>query len=274
MVTGANGGIGREICRQLLQSGCKVIMSCRPFGTGPEFYKSLVREYGVGRVTLLTMDFSSFDSVKQAAGFLLKTEKHIDILINNAGMLGWEPQVSAEGYEMHNMVNCLGPMLFTWLVKPLLSEGSRVINTVSLALRYGTIPVFFPYPGDTFNRFGCYSCSKLALTLISLRLAALWKEEGIYVNMADPGIVNTPIITLHKWVDPLTDVLFRPFIRQTPRGASTAVFLAKDPSVEGITGKLFKDNKSLQLPARIINHPDAGRVWSFFITLCTYGNQQ
>ena len=93
-------------------------------------------------------------------------------------------------------------------------------------------------------------------------------EEGIYV--ADPGIVNTLHIVNGLIPDrcPVLVVIAR------LKGASTAVFLAKDPSVEGITGKLFKDNKSLQLPARIINHPDAGRVWSFFITLCTYGNQQ
>lgn len=274
LITGANGGMGRVICQQLLLSGYRVILSCRPHGNGRGFCQSLICTYGRERVDLLEMDLSSFDSVRKAAGLLMEKEKRIDVLINNAGMLGWKAEVSEKAYEMHNTVNCLAPMLFTWLVKSILTEESRVVNTVSVMLRFGKIPDFFPYPPEKFNRFERYSCSKLALTLISLRLAELWKEEKIWVNMADPGIVNTPIIKLHKWIDPLTDVLFRPVIRQAPRGASTAVFLAMDPSVNGKTGTLFRDCKPLRLPARISAHTDADRVWSFFITLCTYGNQQ
>ena len=274
LITGANGGMGRVIAHHLLGSGYRVILSCRPLGNGMHFCKSAVQEFGAGNVDLLEMDLASLDSVKTAVGQLLDRETCIDVLINNVGMLGWEPEVCCGGYEMHNMVNCLGPMYFTWLVRSLLKDGCRVVNTVSVMLRYGKIPVFFPYPPARFNRFERYSCSKLALTLISFRLAALWKEQGISVNMADPGIVNTPIIRLHKWIDPLTDILFRPFIRQAPRGAATSIFLATDPSVEGITGTLFRDNRPVRLPGRITSHPDADRVWSFFINLCTYGNQQ
>ena len=68
-------------------------------------------------------------------------------------------------------------MYFTWLVRSLLKDGCRVVNTVSVMLRYGKIPVF-PLSPARFNRFERYSCSKLALTLISFRLAALWKERG------------------------------------------------------------------------------------------------
>jgi hypothetical protein len=105
-------------------------------------------------------------------------------------------------------------------------------------------------------------------------MATLWKEEGISVNMVDPGIVNTPIIKLHKWVDPLADVFFRPVIRQAPRGASTTVFLALDHSMEGLSGKLFKDKKPVKLPSGLRALEALDSVWSFFITLNTYGNKQ
>jgi NAD(P)-dependent dehydrogenase (short-subunit alcohol dehydrogenase family) len=95
-------------------------------------------------------------------------------------------------------------------------------------------------------------------------MASLWKEEGICVNMVDPGIVNTPIIKMHKWVDPLADVFFRPVIRQAPRGASTTVYLALDPSVEGVSGKLFKDRKPVRLPSGLSAIQSLDSVWSFF----------
>jgi retinol dehydrogenase 12 len=274
LVTGANGGLGRVISHELIKSGCKVILSCRPGSEGMKYCRSLVREYGEETVSVLEMNLSSLDSVRQAARILKDREDHLDILINNAGMLGWKPEITPEGYEMHNVVNCLGPVTFTWLIKPLLGKGSRVINTVSVMLRRGRIPDYFPMPPGKFNRFERYACSKLAFTLCSIRMASLWDDEGIRVNMVDPGIVNTPIIKLHKWVDPLADVLFRPIIRQAPRGASTTVFLALDPSVEGISGKLFKDKKPVRLPAGLSAMQSLDSVWSFFITLNTYGNKQ
>ncbi|HOG25551.1 MAG TPA: SDR family NAD(P)-dependent oxidoreductase [Bacteroidales bacterium] len=273
LVTGANGGMGREVSAALLRSGLRVIVSCRPGKKGLDFFNHLCQEYGSHRVDYLDMDLSSEVSVRDAARRLLEKEYRLDVLVNNAGMLGWKPQVNGQGYEMHNMVNCLGPMLFTWLLKPILGRGSRVVNTVSVMLRLGQIPPYFPYPPKKFNRFKQYACSKLGLTLLSLRLAQLWKEDGITVNMADPGIVNTPIIRLHKWIDPLTDVLFRPIIRQAPRGACTSIFLSLDPSVEGITATLFKDCRAVRLPSRVLDDPANDLLWSFFITLLSHGDK-
>ena len=93
LITGANGGMGRVIAHHLLGSGYRVILSCRPLGNGMHFCKSAVQEFGAGNVDLLEMDLASLDSVKTAAGQLLDRETCIDVLINNAGMLGWEPEV-------------------------------------------------------------------------------------------------------------------------------------------------------------------------------------
>ncbi|NLA15349.1 MAG: SDR family NAD(P)-dependent oxidoreductase [Bacteroidales bacterium] len=267
LVTGANGGIGKRISRELISNGYRVILSYRRSERALAFYHSLRQEYGTERVDCLEMDLSSVSSIKAAVQLLIEKETRIDVLVNNAGMLGHKPEVSPEGYEMHNMVNCFGPMLFTWLVKPLLHRGSRVVTTVSLVLFYASIPDHFPYPSRKFNRFRQYECSKLALTLLCLCLANKWEEEGITLNMVDPGIVDTPIIKLHKWVDPLADKLFRPFIRSPEKGAATSVFLSCDSSLNGITGTLYKDKKVRYLPERITNHPFADKIWHLLLEL-------
>ncbi|HPX80130.1 MAG TPA: SDR family NAD(P)-dependent oxidoreductase [Bacteroidales bacterium] len=267
LVTGANGGIGKVICKELLSSGYRVILSFRKSERAVAFYNSLLQEYGAERIGCLEMDLSSVTSITEAVCVLMEKEQRLDVLVNNAGMLGYNMQVSAEGYEMHNMVNCLGPMLFTRMVKPLLQEGSRVVTTVSLALYYGSIPDNFPYPHARFNRFRQYACSKLALTLLCLRLAELWKEEGITVNMADPGIVDTPILKLHKWIDPVADVLFRPLIRTPEQGAATSLYLATHADLEGVTGGIYKDMTVRNLPERVRSYPQAENVWRFFLYL-------
>lgn len=254
VVTGANGGMGSEICKCLLSAGYRVVAVCKPQNGGPEFVQQMNSQYPlpVGEaVRLLEMDLADFDQVRKAAATLNQWAEPIDLLLNNAGMLGWKPQISAQGYEMHYAVNCLSPILFTRLLKPLLHNGSRVINTISCTVWIGKIPYNFPQPSKRFNRFVRYSDSKYALLQYSLRLAKEWAPEGITVNMADPGIVNTPIIAMHNWIDPLTDLFFRPFIRQAPKGASTAVFLALDPSVAHTTGGMYANSRQKLLSKRM-----------------------
>ncbi len=267
LVTGANGGIGRILCTTLIQSGYRVILSFRKSDRSLAFYNQMLQEYGRERVESLEMDLSSVTSIKKATQYLLQKETRLDVLINNAGMLGNKRENTNEGYEMHNMVNCLGPTLFTYMLRPLLKPGSRVVTTVSVVLYYGSIPDFFPYPPIRYNRFRQYACSKLALTLLCLRLSELCEKDGITVNMVDPGVVDTPIINIHKWIDPLADVLFRPLIRTPEQGAATSLYLATHTALEGVTGGIYKDMTVCNLPERIRSYQQADNVWRFFLDL-------
>ena len=85
----------------------------------------------------------------------------------------------------------------------------------------------------SFWRIPIYSNTKLALWLFTRKLAEMLKDKGITVNAADPGIVSTNIISMDMWFDPLTDVLFRPFIRTPRQGADTAIRLLLAPELEG-----------------------------------------
>lgn len=267
VVTGANGGMGKEICKTLLAAGHRVVAVCRPGQSGRDFVQTMQ-----GPITLLEMDLAQPNSVCEAANRLLEQGEPIDILMNNAGMLGWkkQPVVTPQGVmEMHYVVNCLSPMLFTTLLKPLLHPGSRVVNTVSCTVWIGKIPRLFPLMPNYFNRFVLYSDSKYALLLLSLRLAREWSSEGITVNTADPGIVDTPIIRMHNWIDPLTDLFFRPIIRRPAKGAATALYLALDPAVAGCTGGLYAGKKRQKRVKRIEIKEQEAFVWKCFSTFVT-----
>ncbi len=266
IVTGANGGMGRAICESLLAAGHSVIMVSRPSTGRTDFFEKMTGLYGEEKVSLLLVDLADAVSIREGTRKLINLEDTIDIIINNAGMMSDTPQIAHNGFEMHAMVNCFGPALFTIGLRPLLSEGSRIVNTVSMTVWIGRISEEFPYPGEDFNRIRRYSCSKLAFQLLSLALARELRGDGITVNCADPGIVDTPIISLHNMLDPLVNCLFRPFIRKPERGAATVLFLALDRSVEGKTGGLYKDKKLRDITA-LASSPDMGRIWDIFTSL-------
>ena len=70
------------------------------------------------------------------------------------------------------------------------------------------------------------SNTKLALLLFTQEFAERLQDKDITINASDPGIVSTNMITMQAWFDPLTDILFRPFIKTPAQGAATAIHLA------------------------------------------------
>ena len=64
------------------------------------------------------------------------------------------------------------------------------------------------------------------------------------------------------WFDPLTDVLFRPFIRTPRQGADTAIRLLLEPDLEGVTGQMFASGKPRKLKEKYLNHPQEESVWT------------
>ena len=74
--------------------------------------------------------------------------------------------------------------------------------------------------------------------------------------------MSTNIISMDMWFDPLTDVLFRPFIRTPRQGADTAIRLLLEPDLEGVTGQMFASGKPRKLKEKYLNHPQEESVWT------------
>lgn len=81
------------------------------------------------------------------------------------------------------------------------------------------------------------------------------------MNAADPGIVSTNIITMHMWFDPLTDILFRPFIRTPRKGAATAVGLLLDEDAGKRTGTLNASCRPKSLSEKYTRHVQMEELW-------------
>lgn len=81
-----------------------------------------MKEAPTAKIEFLDLDLASFASVKKAADRILAENERLDLLVNNAGIMGVPPAQSTEGYEIHFGTNHMGHALLTKLLLPLLER--------------------------------------------------------------------------------------------------------------------------------------------------------
>ena len=189
LVTGANKGIGLEICRQLARPGHHVILSARSVERGEKAIEDLARE-GL-KVEFLLLDTTDEAGIRRAARELKQRIKALHVLINNAAILDtWQGTIlDARAADLRDtfVTNTLGPILLTQALLPLLEAGkpSRVINVSS---QLGSVQ-------NMTDGWAGYGISKAALNAATRKLAEALAPRGISVNAASPGWVRTDMGT-------------------------------------------------------------------------------
>ncbi|WP_037914321.1 SDR family oxidoreductase [Actinacidiphila yeochonensis] len=202
LVTGANKGIGRGAAEQLAELGFTVLVGARDATRGEDTAAAL-RAAG-GDAHAVTLDVTDRASVRQAARLVEERFDHLDVLVNNAGISG-SGQVSPQ--DAHDQVpstvdldmvrrvfetNVFGVIAVTNAMLPLLrrSPAPRIVNVsshaASLALTAdpnGPMAALLPS--------AAYSPSKSALTALTVQYANELRKEGVLVNAAAPGFVDT-----------------------------------------------------------------------------------
>jgi len=173
LVTGANRGIGLELCRQLVGRGDRVIAVCRKGSAELQALKVRVIE------NIDVCSAESIDLLKDQLG-----DEKLDWLINNAGMLAVETldSLDFDTIEQQFRVNAMGPLRVTAALANNLSDGSRVGIITS---RMGSID------DNTSGSYYGYRMSKAAVNMAGASLAHDLKERGIAVALLHPGMVAT-----------------------------------------------------------------------------------
>lgn len=264
IITGAATGMGFEEAKAVAAKGFHTIMACRDIKKAEQRRQEIVRATGNEHVEVLGLDLADLSSVRRFADEVKARFQRIDLLMNNAGTLETGLHKTKDNLERTVGVNYVGPYLLTRLLLPLMREGSRIVNMVSLTYRVGCLdfPDFFQRGRKgSFWRIPIYSNSKLALTLFTFDLAERLRDRGITVNAADPGIVSTDIIKMHNFIDPLTDIFFRPFIRTPRQGADTAIGLLLDEDKTGQTGTFCRSGKVVNVGDKFYHHKQMHELW-------------
>ncbi|ALV07356.1 SDR family oxidoreductase [Roseateles depolymerans] len=197
LVTGANRGIGLEICRQLAAEGVRVLLSGRSAPAVTEAARRLASE-GLD-VEAVVLDVTDPRSIQAAADGIGHRHGRLDILVNNAAIrvepYGCGP--SAQPLALWHQTfatNLFGVVAVTQAMLPLLrrSPAARIVNVSSLLASLGTHsdPASYAY-SDMFKSLPAYSASKSAVNAWTVHLAYELRETGIKVNAVHPGYTRT-----------------------------------------------------------------------------------
>lgn len=264
IVTGADGDMGMEETRAVAQAGYHTIMACYCPSKAQAKCEKLIKETGNENIEVIGIDLASLKSVREFADTVKERFGRVDLLMNNAGTLETGQHFTVDGLERTISVNYVGPYLLTRLLIPVMPKGARIVNMASCVHPMGRLN--FPHMFERgckgcFLRIWPYSNSKLAITLFTFELAKRIKDMGITVNAVDPGIVNTGIIRMQMFFDPITDLIFRPIIRTPLQGADTAIRLLLDKDVEGQTGTFNRSRKIIDLGKKYTQHPKMQELW-------------
>ena len=141
LVTGANSGIGYETAGALAEHGAHVILACRDAERARRARDKLESELERSSLELLTLDLSNLESVRRAAGTVLADHARLDLLINNAGVMGTPHRLTADGFELQMATNHFGHFALTGLLldRIVTTERSRVVTVSSHMHRMGRL---------------------------------------------------------------------------------------------------------------------------------------
>lgn len=263
IVTGANAGIGYETARALVHKGSRVILACRNEERGREAVRRIEAEHPIGAVEFKFLDLADLNSVTVLAKNLLYELDHVNLLINNAGVMLPPESKTKQGFELQFGVNYIGHFLLTGLLldKLKVTPGARIVTISSLAHRLGRID---------FNNLRCekpyrsireYAQSKLADLIFSVELNRRFELAGWGTSSvaAHPGFTVTDL----QRHSAIANVLVRFWSNSAAQGALPTLYAATDPEAHrgcyyGPDG-LF-EVKGFPAPARITKAAQNRRI--------------
>jgi Short-chain dehydrogenases of various substrate specificities len=222
LITGANKGIGLEVVRQLASRGWRVFLTGRSLASVRKAASALGSS-----VVPVPLDITSRISIEAAFSVVSQAVQHLDVLINNAGILDHD---EGSVFELHPQrlrrmfeTNTIGALLVTQTFLPLLrkSESGRIINVSSGAGQLSDMGTWAP----------AYSISKTALNGVTGQFAAALRDSNIAVNSVCPGWVKTDMGGDEA---PLS----------VEQGADTIVWLATE-APQSMTGLFIRDRKPI-----------------------------
>jgi NAD(P)-dependent dehydrogenase (short-subunit alcohol dehydrogenase family) len=174
VVTGANGGLGLEVARELARKGGHVVMAARDQAKAEAARASILSEIPDASLESQPLDLASLASVREAAARILADHPRIDILVNNAGLMGIPERRTEDGFEMQLGVNHLGHFALTAQLLPALlkSDGARVVSVTSTGRHAGRpIDPDNPSLSGHYDPWRAYGQSKLANVHFALELS-------------------------------------------------------------------------------------------------------
>lgn len=261
VVTGASSGIGAVTAGELSRAGAKVVLGVRDVAKGEAIAARMAGETDVRR-----LDLTDLASVREFAG---GWAGHLDILINNAGIMMVPAGRTADGFELQIGTNHLGHFALTNLLLPQIT--GRIVTVTSDLHKIGKIKVDdLNWENRTYKPLGAYCQSKLANVLFTLELQRRLTSSGSVVRAvaAHPGVAETNLIShVGGFQGAVSKLFLGPITQDGEHGALPTLYAATQDipggSYVGPDGVIHtKGYPEVSKPSRLSRNADlARRLW-------------
>ncbi|WP_196892954.1 oxidoreductase [Aureivirga marina] len=238
IITGGNTGLGFQMSLEFAKKGANVIIACRNEEKGWKAVERIKNEIQNSDTTLhvIPLDLTDFNSIEKFANEFILKYTHLDVLINNAGVVNLkEKGTTASGLEMHMTTNHFGHFALTGRLFPLIkkTKNARVVTMSSGGYRWGIIDFDdLNWEKRPYDRVKSYGDSKLANMIFMRSLQLKFEKENIDAISiaAHPGLSATERQQTIGIGGKLTKILAQPVYK----GALPALKAATDPEVKGM----------------------------------------
>ena len=279
LITGATGGIGKQIAISIASLGATVIITGRNLNAGNLALKEIKDISKNNNIDLIIADLSIISDIKNLVEIFNSKYERLDVLINNAGTAEKEYKKTEDGFESNFAVNVVAPFLLSNLFfnKLTNSKKGRIIN-----LTGGDLPSKIHLNNiqseKSFNGLSTYSQTKMIMMCVMYEFSQRQLKSNVTVNICYPGQASTRMTQnvtakmlplLLRPLFPLFKYITRPDNGKSAKKASrSSVFLATSNEVENMTG-IYCDKKVKirKMPNAVTDINNRIYIWNYLYNL-------
>ena len=265
VITGANSGIGKAAAIRFANERYTVVMACRNLERSKTAQQEIIEATKNPHVDLLQLDISSFESIHQFSTVLKDKYPKLDILIHNAAYLNHGEKnylLSKDGIELSFATNTVGPFLLTRQLVDSLekSKDARVLHACTTNIRHFFDPkrkiefdnLLGEFKDDRkFNAYKMYGDTKMALLLMTFKMAEDLKKHRISVNAVQIPAIKLSKETINKFKSGWRVAARIQNVFSAPREtmADTYYHICTSEEFRNVTGKFINDKRKVIKPS-------------------------
>lgn len=274
LITGGGRGLGRVTAEKLAALGHHVLLVARTPSAARSAVEEIRRRHPEALVEPRAVELSSLSEVRRFAAGEADRGEPLDVLIHIAGVMQTSRtrRVTVDGYEETLAVNVLAPFVLTSLLLPALARApsARVLTVSSRLHMPGSrgSPVDFDFDDPQLERGydpdRAYKNSKLAVLWFTYELQRRLEGSPVDANSVCPGFVP---VTAAASTTGLMRLLMAhvmphlPFATSVDAATDSLVFMAVDPSLDGVGGRFYEERRPIGSSAQSRDPEQARRFW-------------
>lgn len=263
LITGGTSGIGKAAAIALARNGATLVLAARTQARGEQAAHDIRQAIAGATVHVLVCDLASQASIRAFAAEFRKTFDKLDVLLHSGAAVFAERRLTEDGVERNLATAYLSIFLIATLLRDMLiaSAPARVVIVTGEYHRKTSLD-FENLQGEKhFSMIEAGSRAALAKVVFAITLSRRLEGSGVTVNALHPGAVRTGLLRNLPWYLRAAAFPVQWFFASPEKGATTPVYLASSPAVDGVSGKYFIDCREVAPSAEALDAKVGETLW-------------